>query len=558
MSLIHDTLTEVSNTNLAAHTPEVGGAYVNRAYGGNNNPITVIGGAGYATVASGDALYTNNKVVPADTKTTLVMERAGFSGLHPSAVLRFTDLSNYYLIGHNEYGPYWRVTRVKGGVSSTAATGGGGISDGQYTMVVEHVGANIKVFINGNTTPTIDYTDPDPVVSGLSGVFVGGRLLTYTVDAMAAPSFTTQPTSQTVTVPAAATFTAATSGDESVVWQENLSGTWTDLANTTKTLTINPTVSGDNGRQFRLRATNSVGSTNSDVVTLSISAGPPVITGPSGAAGAANSTASVAENATTGPTFSTSVALGGGYPTLTGVDAALWVITPLTATSWRVDPNPAKNFENPTDSGANNVHNVVFNASASVSQACAITITNVNEAPTFAGPDLALSTLSLSVLMTPVDAAGRFADPDSGDAGTYSAIGTWPAGVTVSLAGLISGTPTASGTYSNLRVRRTDGGGLTADSNLFTITVAAAPPVTITGQPLKNNTGTVLASFTIPKVAVVRLSDMAPVLSLTNQTTNGSGIPAFTSALMEAGATYVALLANADGTSLGAFTAVAA
>lgn len=227
-------------------------------------------------------------------------------------------------------------------------------------------------------------------------------------------------------------------------------------------------------------------------VSLEGVAAAPVITGPSGAAGAASSTANVAENASTGPTFNTSVALGSGYPTLTGAQAANWTITALSATSWRVDPVTPFNFES---GGLVNPQAVVFNASASVSQSCSITLTNLNEAPTFSGPDISVPGLVVGTPMASINAALRFADPDSGDTGTYSAVGTWPAGITVSSAGLISGTPSAVGTSSSLRVRRTDVGGLTADSNLFSIAVSAtSTPVSFSG-PVGAQSGAVGSAF---------------------------------------------------------------
>lgn len=209
---------------------------------------------------------------------------------------------------------------------------------------------------------------------------------------------------------------------------------------------------------------------------------PPIITGPSGAAGAASSTANLAELATTGPTFTTSTTLGGGYPTLTGADAASFVITALTSTNFRVDPATPFNFESLPHA---NPFNVTFNASASVSQTCAISITNVNEAPTFSGT-ISVPSLTEGVAMSAINAATLFSDPDSGDTGSYTPVGTWPTGITVSSGGLISGTPGAgtAATYSSLRVRRTDGGGLTADSNVFAITVSAAGAAPgVTTQP---------------------------------------------------------------------------
>ncbi len=208
----------------------------------------------------------------------------------------------------------------------------------------------------------------------------------------------------------------------------------------------------------------------------------PVITGPSGAAGAAGSTSSGAENSATGPTFSTSVALGVGYPTITGADASLFTIAALTSTSWRVDFLAAPNFEAPGDAGGNNVYDFTFNASATVSQTHARTVTNANEAPTFSGT-ISVPTLTAGAAMTPVSVSGLYGDPDSGDTAAYTAIGTWPSGVTAnSSTGQISGTPAAAGTFASLQVRRTDSGSLAIDSNTFTITVV--DPSTLTGTAI--------------------------------------------------------------------------
>jgi hypothetical protein len=75
--------------------------------------------------------------------------------------------------------------------------------------------------------------------------------------------------------------------------------------------------------------------------------------------------------------------------------------------------------------------------------------------------------------------------------------GTLPNGITLSSAGLLSGTPVvgSAGTYSGLQVRVADGAGHTAFSPIFTLTIAPAPPPTlsIAGQALNPTFG---ASYT--------------------------------------------------------------
>lgn len=206
------------------------------------------------------------------------------------------------------------------------------------------------------------------------------------------------------------------------------------------------------------------------------------ITGPSGAAGAASITHSVNENQNNAGTWS---ATGGTSWSLSGTDAAL-----LSISSGGVVTLASGNFDR--EAKASYSFNVLRDA---VAQAVTLSILNVNEAPTFVGPSISVPGLVEGVAMSAINAAPLFTDPDSGDTGTYSAVGSWPAGVTVSSAGSISGTPTTAGTYSNLRVRRTDVGALTADSNLFTITVsAAAAPVSFAGT-VGAQSGTVGSAF---------------------------------------------------------------
>ncbi len=105
--------------------------------------------------------------------------------------------------------------------------------------------------------------------------------------------------------------------------------------------------------------------------------------------------------------------------------------------------------------------------------ATVVVATVAGAAPVFLGPTISISGLAQNVAMAPVAVAARFQDP-IGQVLTFSTVGTWPAGLTVTAAsGSIQGTPTIAGTYNNLAVRATDPDGNYVDSNTFTIAVAA-------------------------------------------------------------------------------------
>ena len=102
-------------------------------------------------------------------------------------------------------------------------------------------------------------------------------------------------------------------------------------------------------------------------------------------------TASVAEGTTAVGTYSASDADGSSLTyTVEGTDAALFTIDNTGALSFRTAPD----FEAPSDRGQNNVYDVVVRVSdgtSSATRAVTITVTNVDESPTWTEGDAAVS-----------------------------------------------------------------------------------------------------------------------------------------------------------------------
>lgn len=216
-------------------------------------------------------------------------------------------------------------------------------------------------------------------------------------------------------------------------------------------------------------------------------------------------TPSVPEGTTTIGTYTASEA---GTWGVTGADAAKISISAGGVASF----SPAQDFDIPDDVGGNNVYNfnVTFTATSSglsaTPLAVAVTLTNVNEAPTYTGT-ITVPSLTVGVAMTPINTSGHFGDPDAGDTRTYSLLNA-PSGIVIdSATAIISGTPAggsdASSPYTNVKVRATDAGTLTVDSTAFTITVGAAGGgVTFAGTvPAKAGTAGTAFAFGSPALS---------------------------------------------------------
>jgi hypothetical protein len=94
-------------------------------------------------------------------------------------------------------------------------------------------------------------------------------------------------------------------------------------------------------------------------------------------------------------------------------------------------------------------------------------------------------------------------------------------------------------------------GSVTLDEMLASGTLGLQPGM-IASEPFKNWSGTVQAGVTVPKVTVLRISDMSTVLNLTNQVTSGAGVLTITSSAMTPGVRYLLVCCDATGTAFGA------
>ena len=178
-----------------------------------------------------------------------------------------------------------------------------------------------------------------------------------------------------------------------------------------------------------------------------------------------------------------------GYSIAGGADAGRFTINNSTG---QLSFASAPSYEAPADSGGNNVYDVTVQVSdgqgGTDTQALAVTVANVNEAPT----DLALSANTVAENAANGTVVGTVSgtDSDTGDTRTYSltdnaggrfAINSSTGQLTVANASLLN---YESATSHTVTARVTDSGGLTYDET-FTINVTdvneAAPRITSNG-----------------------------------------------------------------------------
>jgi len=142
--------------------------------------------------------------------------------------------------------------------------------------------------------------------------------------------------------------------------------------------------------------------------------------------GGASASVSVAENTTAVTTVTATDPDAGATQTYSIVGGADQLKFAINSSTGSLSFIAAPDFENPTDSGANNIYDVtvqVSDGSLTDTQAIAVTVTNVNEAPVInsngGGASASLSIAENTTAVTTVTAT----DPDAGATQTYSIVG---------------------------------------------------------------------------------------------------------------------------------------
>ena len=173
---------------------------------------------------------------------------------------------------------------------------------------------------------------------------------------------------------------------------------------------------------------------------------------------------SVAENTTTVGTLTADEAVT--FTIAAGDDGALFSIEDGVLSF-----SEAKDFE--TDSATYTVNVTATDVNGySSTQAVNITLTDVNEAPTATAIDSQVIAVNTAAS---IDLSANFTDVDS-DTLTFTLDGTLPEGLSLSTAGVLSGTATATAASSEFTITATDGE--LSVSQTFSLSVVNAPVLT--------------------------------------------------------------------------------
>jgi Immunoglobulin domain/Immunoglobulin I-set domain len=276
--------------------------------------------------------YTTPATTPADSGSQFKVVVANPAGSSTSNPATLTVTASATAPSITTQPANQSVTAGQTAAFSVVATGTAPLSYQWQKNGASISGATSSTYTTPSTSTSDNGSQFKVVVTNSAGS-VPSNAATLTVTAApVAPSITTQPENQTVTAGQTASFSVVASGTAPLSYQWQKNGSAISGA-TSSTYTTPATSTSDNGSQFKVVVTNSVGSTPSNAATLTVTAAP---VAPSITTQPANQTV------TAGQTASFSVSASGTSPlsyqwqkngsAISGATSSIYT-TPATSTS---------------------------------------------------------------------------------------------------------------------------------------------------------------------------------------------------------------------------------
>lgn len=401
----------------------------------------------------------------------------------------------------------WR----KGGVNI------GGATSASYTIAATVAG---------------DAGNYDVVITNPSGS-VTSNTAVLTVNVAGFPAITTQPTNQSVTAPATATFTVVATGTGPLTYQwYRGAGTGTPVGTNSATYTTAATsVGADNGAQFHVVVSNGLGSVDSNLVTLTVTAptAATIVTQPTNVSVVEPATATFTVVAGGGGPYTYQWYRGAGTGTPVGTNSASYTTAAtsvaadngaqfhvvVTNAGGSIDSNlvtltvTAPYNGNPITVSASNLTLPTAASPSSVKVSGTLTLTNTSGLPVTV--TLTGGAAWLSGSPTPVTIPGGgtqvitvTGDPAVGSGTANLTLTNSPGSLnqTVAVTFTVSGTSTATAAVASAFLDAAISGAVTLDGSATTgaatyqWTQIAGPTVTLTGAT--TNTASFTAPATVP------------------------------------------------------------
>lgn len=180
----------------------------------------------------------------------------------------------------DETGYFWETysaANSTGMLAGALAEAGVNIESPQAFMLAQQALTGTGAWSNVRGGTASDLMATTQAVMALTGKGYATTRSSHYVNQVScpAPSITTQPTAASVPAGTGASFTVVAENAVSYQWQRLVDATWTPIDGATEaTLTLPSVTAADDGAQFRVVVTNSVGSVESDVATLTVTPAP--------------------------------------------------------------------------------------------------------------------------------------------------------------------------------------------------------------------------------------------------------------------------------------------